>query len=214
LCGRTKKYKSVSVKITYTTGWLSIQQTEGKNTMDTMQTEFDVSAGFSVTIAYSDGTGSTSEGDGWSSNSERTTIGHDAIGLTASFARGTPGCYPRDGLDHNPGIDELLSENWVLIEKNLDKVLAMHQRYRDVHKAKRASREQVLSARFWPMVYNNADLSAAQLGAWLQGNTSDALCKRILSQQAALQYLWARHTFVSRHPSNLYWFVFWYDSNV
>ena len=45
----------------------------------------------------------------------------------------------------------------------------------------------------------------------MQANTSDEFRRRILSQPAALKYLWARHAFVSRHPRNLYWFVFWDD---
>ena len=37
-------------------------------------------------------------------------------------------------MDHNPGIDELVKENWGLITSNLENILDMHQRYRDQHR--------------------------------------------------------------------------------
>jgi hypothetical protein len=71
---KTQKYKSVQVKMTYTTGVLDISQTSGKNTMNTAQTEFDLSAGFDVGVSYNDGWGRTSEGEGGSWSNESCSV--------------------------------------------------------------------------------------------------------------------------------------------
>ena len=235
-----KKYEEVDVQITYSSGTLHITQTPGHNSVDTAGTEFDLSAGtyvftciltaicllvssvdrvsvflpagFRVGITYHDGQGKTDRYEGWESTSESCTIGHDAIGLTDSFVRGTHGCYQRMGLVHKPGIDDLMGENARLWEpEHVKELEAMHQRYRDGQSRKRAERERILTGKFWPAVYNNADLNARILGEWMKANASEDFQKCILSQNTALKYLWGRHTFVSRRPQNLYWFCFFDD---
>jgi hypothetical protein len=119
----------------------------------TAKTKFDLSAGFEPCIRYNDGSGRTEEGDGKTFTSESTTVGWAEIGLTKMFARGTLGCNQRDGMDRNPGIDDLLNENRGLVDAKLNNVLAQHQTYRDEQAAKRAAREAILTAKFWPMVY-------------------------------------------------------------
>lgn len=166
-----KHYEKVDVKITYKIGMLHITQTPGHNSMDTAGTEFDVSAGFSVSITYHDGSGYTDVYEGWSSDKEECTVGHSAIGLTPAFHRHTLGCYER-GPDTNKrkvGIDDLLRENAELCKAiNVEAIGKMHQRYRDGQSKKRADREAILTAKFWPSIYNKCDLSPAMLGQWMQ----------------------------------------------
>ena len=84
-----KKEVEVLVLISYNWGYFRIMQTEGKDTRkpEGVNTEFDVSAGFAATLMYEDGYGSTTEGQNWVG--QKVTVGHDVLGISDDFKRGT-----------------------------------------------------------------------------------------------------------------------------
>jgi len=84
-----KKEVEVLVLISYNWGYFRIMQTEGKDTrkIEGVNTKFDVSAGFAATLMYEDGYGSTTEGENWVG--QKVTVGHDVLGISDDFKRGT-----------------------------------------------------------------------------------------------------------------------------
>jgi hypothetical protein len=86
-----RKEVEVLVLISYNWGSFRIMQTEGKDTRKTAgvetKTEFDVSAGFVASLKYEDGCGSTTEGENWVG--QKVTVGHDVLGISDDFKRGT-----------------------------------------------------------------------------------------------------------------------------
>ena len=40
---------------------------------------------------------------------------------------------------------------------------------------------------------------------WVGANCSPSFNAKLASEEAAQEYLWARHDFVSKSPANLYW---------
>jgi hypothetical protein len=86
-----RKEVEVLVLISYNWGSFRIMQTEGKDTRTTegFKTEFDVSAGFAATLKYADGYGSTREFDGGTWVGQQVTVGHDVLGISDDFKRGT-----------------------------------------------------------------------------------------------------------------------------
>ena len=151
---KTQKYKNVNVRIDYTQGVLRIGQTAGKNTMELngdLRTEFDLSSGFDCTVSFSDGYGSTNEGEGGSWNNQATSLGHGGLGISNEFVMGVQGNKNRDDIDGSPGIDNLIGENEGLWnhENQIETLLEMHQRYRDDRQQRMAKREEILSAKFW-----------------------------------------------------------------
>ena len=90
--GKTKTTEvEVVVLISYNCGYFQIMQTEGKDTRKTegVNTKFDVSAGFAATLKYADGYGSTREFDGGTWVGQQVTVGHDVLGISDDFKRGT-----------------------------------------------------------------------------------------------------------------------------
>ena len=83
-----KSKKEVLVLISYNWGYFSIMQTDGKDTRKTVGSAFDLSAGFTASLEYKDGYGSTTEYDGGSWENEKVTVGHDVLGITDEFERG------------------------------------------------------------------------------------------------------------------------------
>ena len=100
--GGSKDKKDVDVKMTYKTGLLTIEQTPGKNTMKSAGTEFDLSPGFVLKIAFNDGEGHYSEpGMMWNGPSGDWTaqpcvLSMSELGITDAFTRDTKGPYQRD----------------------------------------------------------------------------------------------------------------------
>jgi hypothetical protein len=92
--GKTKTEEvQVLVLISYNWGHFTIVQTERKDTRTTTKekvgTKFDISAGFVASLKYEDGYGSTTEFDGGSWNTQAVTVGHDVLGISDDFERGT-----------------------------------------------------------------------------------------------------------------------------
>ena len=92
--GKTKTTEvEVVVLISYNWGHFTIVQKVGKDTTTTttgkVGTEFDLSAGFVASLKYEDGYGSTTEFDGGSWNTQAVTVGHDVLGISDDFERGT-----------------------------------------------------------------------------------------------------------------------------
>jgi hypothetical protein len=112
-------------------------------------------------------------------------------------------------MSRNPGINNLINENSGSMATGLVALDAMRQRYRDKRQADIAEKERVLTAKFWPLVYNNSDMEHHTLEAWLASNAPDLGATLHETQGQALEYLWARMAFVSESFSNLYWFTFW-----
>jgi hypothetical protein len=88
-----RKEVEVLVLISYNWGHFTIVQTVGKDTRTTttgkVGTEFDLSAGFVASLKYADGYGSTREFDGGTWVGQQVTVGHDVLGISDDFKRGT-----------------------------------------------------------------------------------------------------------------------------
>ena len=89
--GKKQGEEEVLVLISYNCGYFQITQTDGKDTrtIEGVNTKFDVSAGFAATLKYQDGYGSTTEFDGGSWVGQQVTVGHDVLGISDDFKRGT-----------------------------------------------------------------------------------------------------------------------------
>ena len=81
--------------------------------------------------------------------------------------------------------------------------------YRNQLNDKRTKEASILSNSFWPNIYNNYDITQEEILPVLHENPT--LNTYVQKTPEAWKYVWARMNFVSRHPSLLYWFVFWDD---
>ena len=213
--GKQKETKhDVLVLIRYTIGDFEIEQTKGKNTMNTVNTTFDLSKGFNASIKYSDGEGETDEYDGATFSNGKVVIGHPEMGITEGFSRHTLGYdtektsqgkrldFIRTGTSRKPGVDDLLSDNSDIIDQELDDLLEMHQEYRNQQEQKRVDAERMLTAKFWPQVYNHPSWTLAQVRQWIGTNTTREFQEIFSSPQmdVALRYLYERMNFISSSP--------------
>ena len=89
--GKKQGEEEVLVLISYNCGYFQIMQTDGKDTrtIEGVNTKFDVSAGFAATLKYQDGYGSTTEFEGGKWVGQQVTVGHDVLGISDDFKRGT-----------------------------------------------------------------------------------------------------------------------------
>ena len=110
---------------------------------------------------------------------------------------------------NRPTIDDLLNDNEALIDKTLDEILKKHKDYRVKKEWKRVQDEQLLTCKFWPLVYNKPSLTSKEVKTWVKNKTSPEFLAFYEAQTAPLKYLWSRMRIISRSPQDLYWFVVW-----
>jgi hypothetical protein len=119
---------------------------------------------------------------------------------------------PADGDGtRTPILNDLINDNRSLIEANLQDLLDMHQAYRVAQQLKRDAAEQILTCRFWPEIYNKPTLNRGQVESWILENTRPEVENIFLAQKEALNYCFARMSFVKTSPQHAYWFTFWDD---
>jgi hypothetical protein len=113
------------------------------------------------------------------------------------------------GPGRRPTIDDLLNDNQALIDEHLGQILKKHRDYRVEEEWTRVKDEELLTCKFWPLVYNKPSLTSKKVTDWVKNNTSSEFLAYYEAQTVALQYLWARMRIISRSPQDFYWFVVW-----
>jgi len=113
------------------------------------------------------------------------------------------------GPGRRPTIDDLLNDNQALIDEHLGQILKKHRDYRVEEEWTRVKDEELLTCKFWPLVYNKPSLTSKKVTDWVKNNTSSEFLAYYEAQTVALQYLWARIRIISRSPQDFYWFVVW-----
>jgi len=118
--------------------------------------------------------------------------------------------WRRTGEDRKQTIMDLLWDNASEIESSYDELLEMHQEYRNEKEKQRTDAEQILTAKFWPEIYNQPK-PREEVMTWLKKNGSSTLNHIFDNRVVPLQYLFARMEYVNASPKNLYWFVVFDD---
>ncbi|KAJ5078513.1 g protein-coupled receptor-related [Anaeramoeba ignava] len=181
--------KKSSVKFTFKYGVLTVKANR----------DVDWAAGFNVSISYTDGVGDDDSGESF--KGEKTTIGHNEIGI-------------RDDFTYTPELKRLLKhpENKKLIQQNLPSFLDESQAYRDGLVEERVQQETILSNGFWLFVFNNDRITRENLTIYLQEHESDEAISRIPEvHEEGLNYLYSKLAFYDSHPAVALWYVFWDD---
>jgi len=197
----TTKKKKKKVPVTFTFEKARVitgQNGGGDHTKKTYQNiEIDTSAGFSFRMEYSDGSGSTTEGEGGNWTGECASKTAEFVGLNDKF-------------EDSPELGTLFANNpdyWC--PPMLDCYEAAWMDYRFDLNAERGAVNSVLSDKFWPDIYNDAEMTQAKMKEILKGEP--LLHKFVTKAPSAWNYVWSRMDFVQAHPSLCYWFVFWDD---
>ena len=146
-------------------------------------------------------------------------MGSSGDDIKHTYFRRSPKSFWRDrenisgvkevGPGRRPTIDDLLNDNQALIDKHLGQILKKHRDYRVEQEWTRVKDEELLTCKFWPVVYNKPSLTSKKVTDWVNQNTSSQFQEYYQAQTVALQYLWARMRIISRSPQDLYWFVVW-----
>eukprot|EP00003_Mantamonas_plastica_P026917 TRINITY_DN5651_c0_g1_i3.p1 TRINITY_DN5651_c0_g1~~TRINITY_DN5651_c0_g1_i3.p1 ORF type:complete len:822 (+),score=274.63 TRINITY_DN5651_c0_g1_i3:312-2468(+) len=154
--------------------------------------------GFSQSIHYSDGEGTTSEGRHLTNQSG--SAGGANFGVTASYEMNdTLSSFLYDG------------ENQPVWEENLPAVEEHMANYRNEMIEGRAAKVAILSWDFLHTVFNNHTLSQEGLQELLEQEQNEELQQLMSKHADGIQYLYTRLSLFQSHPAVGFWFTVFDD---
>ena len=147
---------------------------------------------------------------GWASETEKTVVSSSEVGFDNTK-------YDREGdaPKRGPGFKALIEENANLTAasgETMQQIQANISTKRNELREQREEQENILSAAFWPQVYNNSSATYDECMTCLQEHAPRLYALKDKSGTGdTFKYFEQQLGFVSSSSAQLYWFTFWHD---